>query len=257
MPVAERCSADPLFDRDLYLLRQKHLSAEAKYFVFDDAGQPLAFVERPSHVTHNVLAVIGAVAAAAGAFVLLAVAADMNRGVLRSLLGALALPAAVAVLLVGSVALSRRRHVTFYRGAARDERVLEVRQDSKLQLLHASYTIRDADGRPLARLRKDPMASLVRKRWEIRGLDGAVLYVAYEDSVFVALLRRVLGPFFGLLRTNFVFIHATTRRQIGELRRKLTILDRYVLDLTWDRRREMDRRYALALGVMLDTGELR
>ena len=36
---------------------------------------------------------------------------------------------------------------------------------------------------------------------------------------------------------------------IGEFNRKLTLLDRYVLDLTADRQRVFDRRIALALGV--------
>ena len=44
---------------------------------------------------------------------------------------------------------------------------------------------------------------------------------------------------------------------IGEFNRKFTILDRYVLDLKADGARSMDRRVALALGVMLDTGERR
>ena len=44
---------------------------------------------------------------------------------------------------------------------------------------------------------------------------------------------------------------------IGEFRRKMTILDRYALDLTADRARAFDRRIAVALGVMLDTGERR
>jgi len=43
----------------------------------------------------------------------------------------------------------------------------------------------------------------------------------------------------------------------GEFNRKLTILDRYVLDMRADTTRSLDRRIALALGVMLDTGERR
>ena len=51
---------------------------------------------------------------------------------------------------------------------------------------------------------------------------------------------------------------ATKREDvIGEFKRKFTILDRYVLDMTSDPQRLMDRRIALALGVMLDTGERR
>ena len=44
---------------------------------------------------------------------------------------------------------------------------------------------------------------------------------------------------------------------IGEFNRKLTVLDRYVLDMSADPQHTVDRRIALALGVMLDTGERR
>jgi hypothetical protein len=69
------------------------------------------------------------------------------------------------------------------------------------------------------------------------------------------MLRRLLGPLFGLLRTNFVYLRGD--QMIGEFNRKMTLLDRYVLDMSADRNRHLDRRVALAVGVMLDTGERR
>jgi hypothetical protein len=48
-----------------------------------------------------------------------------------------------------------------------------------------------------------------------------------------------------------------TGEVFGEFNRKFTLLDRYVLDLSLDPDRTFDRRFALALGVMLDTGERR
>jgi len=71
-------------------------------------------------------------------------------------------------------------------------------------------------------------------------------------------LRRVLGSLFGLLRTNFILLRldpGSAGVVFGEFNRKFTILDRYVLDLTSDPEHSLDRRVALALGVMLDTGE--
>jgi hypothetical protein len=44
---------------------------------------------------------------------------------------------------------------------------------------------------------------------------------------------------------------------VGEFNRKFTLLDRYVLDLSQDSGRALDRRVAIAMGVMLDTGERR
>jgi len=67
----------------------------------------------------------------------------------------------------------------------------------------------------------------------------------------LALLRRLFGPFFGILRTNFVIYSGKTERvMVGEFNRKFTLLDRYVLDMTADTNRLIDRRIAVAIGVM-------
>jgi hypothetical protein len=42
-----------VFDRDQFLLRQKHFSISEKYYVWDEQGQPLLFVERPAHLLRN------------------------------------------------------------------------------------------------------------------------------------------------------------------------------------------------------------
>ena len=62
---------------------------------------------------------------------------------------------------------------------------------------------------------------------------------------------------FGLLRTNFIIQRPGDDRVIGEFNRRLTFFDRYVLDLSADREHALDRRLAVALGVLLDTGERR
>ena len=57
-------------------------------------------------------------------------------------------------------------------------------------------------------------------------------------------------------RTNFVFVRPDGE-VLGEFNRKFTLLDRYVLDVTADDERALDRRIVLATGIMLDTGERR
>ena len=64
----------------------------------------------------------------------------------------------------------------------------------------------------------------------------------------------------GFLRANFILVTPqpdNTEITRGEFNRNFTVLDRYVLDLTRDRPRLIDRRIAIALGVLLDTGEHR
>ena len=250
--------ADPAFDRDIFLLRQKHLAINQKYTVSDESGAAVVYVERPAHLLRNTLALLVGLLAAVTAFTAFAAAAAaVGAGPLASVLFVAAAPAALLALVVAGSAVSKKRHVTFYRDEQKRERLLEILQDQKLQIVVATYTVRDARRQPIARLRKNYLYNIFRKRWEIRTLADQIAFVAQEDSIILSLLRRVLGPMWGLLRTNFIFCGPDGRSVLGEFKRKMTILDRYVLDLKRDRHRKLDRRLALALGVMLDTGERR
>jgi uncharacterized protein YxjI len=250
--------ADPVFDRDIFLLRQKHLAINEKYTVSDEAGSPIVHIERPAHLLRNLLALlVGAAAAMAVFSLLVAGAVALGKGAVPAAVLLAGWPLAILALVVVGSALSKKRHITFYRDEAKRERLLEILQDKKIQLIIATFTVRDARGQPIARLRKNFLYNIFRKRWEIRTMAGQVAFVAKEDSIILSLLRRVLGPMFGLLRTNYIFVGPDGRSVLGEFKRKMTILDRYALDLKRDRHRKLDRRLALALGVMLDTGERR
>lgn len=250
--------ADPVFDRDIFLLRQKLLRISEKYDVADEQGQKIVFVERPAHLLRRVGALLGGLIAAAAVGVTLAMLADTAKGsafegvlVLFAVIGAL-----VALYAVANW-LSPKRHVTFYRNDTKRDKLLAVLQDRKWQPITATYTVRDPAGRTLALLWKNYLYNIVRKRWYVKAPDGMTLYLAKEDSVILSLLRRLFGQLFGILRTNFIIVRSDSEDVVGEFNRKFTILDRYVLDLKADRNRLLDRRVALALGVMLDTGERR
>jgi hypothetical protein len=155
-----------------------------------------------------------------------------------------------------SLSLRPLRHVTVYRDESRAEVLLRVLQDQRWAVLTRTYTVVTVGGEVLARLRKRYVHNVIRKRWYVEALNGRVVALAIEESIVLSLLRRVLGSLLGLLRTNFVLIRPDGSL-LGEFNRKFTILDRYVLDLTGDPDRYLDRRVALALGIMLDTGESR
>jgi hypothetical protein len=249
---------DPSFDRDLFLLNQRAISIKSKYEVFDRSGRPLLYVERPTYPLRTLLAYLGAGAAVWIFLASFAQAVHASGEVLGGLLTLTAFYAAVPVMfIVVFMSLRPLRHTTFYRDASRAERLLEIRQDQRVALLNRTYTARWPDGRPLARLRKNYLDNVLRKRWSIHAPDGTPLCIAIEDSIILSLLRRVIGDFFGLLRTNFIIVRSPDGEVLGEFNRKFTLFDRYILDLTADSDRSIDRRIALALGVMLDTGENR
>jgi len=257
--AAAQGAVDPVFDRDKFLLRQKAMAINAKYFVYDEAGAPLIFVERPAHFLRNFGALFLGVVSGIAAFSLLAVAGESFKTSAVGTLFAIVAPIAFfGVMFTVAIALSKKRHITFHRGqAATGETLLEVKQEKKAEIITSTYTLRDNQGRALAMFRKNHLYNLIRKRWEVRSIGGTLVAYAKEDSIFKSILRRVLGPMMGLLRTNFILLHPDGTEHYGEFKRTFTILDRYVLDLGADPARKLDRRVALALGVLLDTGERR
>jgi uncharacterized protein YxjI len=250
--------ADPVFDRDLFLLNQKALALNEKYYVADEHGRNIAFIERPLNFLRNLLAILAMIVTLV---VLLPASIALGELLPKG-------PAEVTVTLVGMALafaaaiwvvarLVAKRHVTIYRDDSKTEKLLMVEQEKAMQWLTATFTVRDVKGKPIGRFSKNYLYDFFRKRWDVTDAKGKLVCVAKEDSVILALLRRFMGPMYGMLRTNFVFLRPTDEKVYGEFQRKLTILDRYALDLREDRQREMDRRLALALGVMLDTGERR
>lgn len=252
------------FRRDKFLLKQKKISISEKYYVFDDQKNPILFVERPAHVLKGCLAILGAI----GAFLVLFAIAMVGFSVLDSAGNKLAagivmvvgLILATILTIVVAIALSPKRHIRFYNDDTKSRLVLEVLQDTKFNPIRATYTVIDPADGVLGRFQKNYLYNFFRKRWYGLRPDDSVFMLAQEDSLILALLRRVLGSIelLGmLLVTNFVFHLPGSSEVIGEFNRKFTLFDQYVLDLTADRQRILDRRMALALGVLLDTGERR
>ena len=256
MPRPPALGVDPAFDRDVFLLRERVFTIAAKYEVWAEDGTPVLYVERPTYLVRTLIAYLLGVIAG---FMVLGVvqrAGSAAGPLIGPLIFLLAFPIAFFAFVVVSMSARPLRHVTVYRDDSRAETMLRVLQDQRVAILTRTYTVLAKTGEPIARLRKTYLDNIVRKRWYIETPDGQRLGMAIEDSIVLSLLRRVLGPFFGVLRTNFLLLRPTDE-VFGEFNRKFTLLDRYVLDLSLDPERTFDRRITLALGVMLDTGERR
>lgn len=258
-PVAQKAgslSTDWAFNRDKFLLRQKVLTISEKYDVCDEHGNPILYVERPAHLARNLGAVlVGAIAGIVVAvflFMLVSIAPPMLQG----FLALLALLGWGIVTFTAIISLYKKRHVTIYRDKSKQEPLLKILQDKKFEIITATFTVRDTTGE-LAKLRKNYLYDIFRKHWYCYAPDESLICTAKEDSIFFALLRRILGPLFGVLRINFIIVRGSDDQVIGGFNRNFTILDRYVLDMSPDHHNALDRRIALALGVMLDTGERR
>lgn len=263
-----RAEVDPVFDLDKYLLRQKLWAIMDKYTVADEDGEPVMYVERPVYLAAGCLAMMAgfAVMGILGALVaFVAAALPKDAAVIAGIILGIGV---IAVGLVVIIALYPKRHIHFYADKKMTEPLLKVLQDRKFILVNMTYTLVDPDGEVICKFRKNYLYNLFRKRWYIYRPDGELWCVVKEDSIILSLLRRTTGiildeiPLLGLalaaaLRTNFVFLRPGDDEHLGMFNRRLTLLDRYVLDMSDDEDRHVDRRVAVAMGVLLDTGERR
>ena len=128
----------------------------------------------------------------------------------------LAMTAYVAMLLMP------RRHVTFYADDSKMRTLLEIKQINKLEFPFANYTILDAGGVAIGKLKKNVLFDFIRRRWYVTSPSGLKLFTAKEDSIILSLLRRTV-PILSFLRTNFIFSpkrtsHRRIQSEVHDLR---------------------------------------
>jgi hypothetical protein len=116
------------------------------------------------------------------------------------------------------------------------------------------YDLTSPDGERIGSLEKVFGVSLVRSTWRIHGANEELVGMAKERSMPVALLRRAIDfvPYGEFVPVLFHFEIQVDGRDAGELRRPVGFRDRYILDLSDDPERRLDRRLAIALAIALD-----
>ncbi len=259
-----------VFDQDMYLMNQKHFSLSEKYTILNEEETPLIWVVRKVHwmkqwaaLGSMILTFAGIVALSAiiAAFIGRATGNDMGKAVAVGIpIGfVLAIIPALAVFII----MTPKRHIEFFYDEDLTEKILEVKQNEKVAIWRQTFTVVGANKKQIGHFEKLPFFDIIRRSWRCFDADGNMDYIATEDSLIKALLRRFFngGIVMIFLRTNFIILrldpNSNDRKKIGEFNRKFTIVDKYVLDLRKDPRRKFDRRRALALAVLLDTGERR
>lgn len=117
-----------------------------------------------------------------------------------------------------------------------------------------SYDVTAADGSPIGVLEKQFKRSLVRSTWRVRDPAGNELMWAQEASAAIAVLRRVkeIFPYTDMIPLPYQFSFLRNEREVGVLRRVMSLRDQYVMDLSADVERLIDRRLAIALAIALD-----
>lgn len=142
-----------------------------------------------------------------------------------------------------------REDIRVYSDEQQMQEVLYI-QARQILDFSAAYDVRDqtTGGALVGTLRRKGWSSLARDQWEVLDSTGNAIGILWEDSLGLALLRRLLlGSF---LPQNYDLLFGEQR--VADLRQRFNLF-RYELDLDFsmDPERRLDRRLGIAAGILL------
>jgi hypothetical protein len=149
--------------------------------------------------------------------------------------------------------LAIREDIRFYADESEQHELFRLKARQMMEL-RGRYDVLTPQGERLGTAQKVFGTSLIRSSWRIFDPNEQEVATAQERSLPVAILRRVIDlvPYGEFIPVVFHFTIYVDGREAGELRRPIGFRDRYVLDLSGDPDRRLDRRVAVALAVGLD-----
>jgi uncharacterized protein YxjI len=164
-------------------------------------------------------------------------------------------PAGGPVAFVRQKRMAIKEDIRFFADEQETGELFRIKARSIFDIGSARYDVADAQGAPIGVLEHVFGKSLLRSTWRVTDADGGEIMIAQERSVPMAIARRVVDfvPYFGeFVPIPYNFDLLMDGQVIGHMNRKLQLRDRYVLDVSGDHERRLDRRLAIALAIGLD-----
>ncbi|RIK31415.1 MAG: hypothetical protein DCC56_04315 [Anaerolineae bacterium] len=141
-----------------------------------------------------------------------------------------------------------KEDIRVYGDEAKTREVLSIKA-RQIMDFSAAYDVVDSEmNQKVGALRRKGLRSILRDEWEVLDENDNVKGLLFEDSMGLALLRRlVLGSW---LPQNYDITFGTTR--VADLKQNFNLF-RYELnlDFSMDIARTLDRRLGIAAGILL------
>jgi uncharacterized protein YxjI len=163
-------------------------------------------------------------------------------------------PAGGPVAFVRQKKMAIKEDIRFFADDSESEELFRLKARSVLDTGGSRYDVIDASGERIGVLHHT-FKSIVRTTWSIQDPAEHELAIAQERSMVAAVARRLIDfvpDVGGLIPIPYNIDILGDGRVIGHLNRKFQLRDSYILDLTGDHERRIDRRVAVALAIALD-----
>lgn len=141
-----------------------------------------------------------------------------------------------------------REDIRVYSDESKSQEVLSIKARQIMDFSAAYDVVDSALNQKVGALRRKGLRSILRDEWEVLDANDNVIGQLFEDSVGLALLRRLLlGSW---LPQNYDMTVGATR--VADLRQNFNLF-RYELnlDFTMDISHLLDRRVGIAAGILL------
>ena len=141
-----------------------------------------------------------------------------------------------------------REDIRVYADEGKSQEVLQIQARHIIDFSAAYDVIDSAYNQKVGTLRRRGMQSMLRDEWEILDANAQVIGKLFEDSMGLALLRRLLLG--SLLPQNYDITFGEQR--VADLKQRFNMF-RYELDVdfSFDPAKALDRRVGLAAGILL------
>ena len=164
-------------------------------------------------------------------------------------------PAGPPIAYVRQRKLAIKEDIRFYADEGETRELFRIAARSMLDIGGSRYDVLEPGGERIGFLWHKFKESLLRTTWHIGGPNEEELALARERSFVGAVLRRAIDfvpDIGGWIPIPYNFEFLVGDQVVGGMDRKFQLRDRYILDLSGDPDKKIDRRVAIALAVALD-----
>jgi hypothetical protein len=164
-------------------------------------------------------------------------------------------PAGPPIAYVRQKKLKIKEDIRFYADEGETQELFRIKARSILDFGGSRYDVLEGEER-IGLLWHKFLESLIRTAWHVGGPDEQEIAIARERSAPGAIARRLIDyvPYVGgYIPIPYNFDILIEGEVAGGMDRKFKLRDQYILDLSGDREKKLDRRVAVALAVGLDT----
>jgi len=163
-------------------------------------------------------------------------------------------PAGRPVAYVRQKKMAIREDIRFFADEQETQELFRIKARSILDMGGSRYDVFAGEER-IGVLDHMFKQSLLRSTWTVRNGNEAELMIARERSLVAAIARRAIDfvpDIGGLIPIPYNFEFLIDGSVAGAMNRKFQLRDRYILDLSGDTEKRVDRRLAVALAIGLD-----